>query len=371
METYKVLAINPGSTSTKVAVFENDKEIFNIKVTHDADKLDEYDYVCDQLPYRLETILKVCREQGVDFSDCAAFVGRGGSIHSCTGGTYEVNDIMIEHAREGGGVHPASLGCQIAQDFANQYGKRAFIVNPPDVDEFCDEARVTGLSDIYRTSSSHALNQKETAIRVAADLGKTYEESNFIVAHIGGGVSVTAHRQGKMVDSNGIIYGEGPMAPTRSGALPAIPLIDMCFSGKYTREEMHKRINKSGGFVDLLGTSEMIEVVEMKDNGDKYAELVYNAFLYQIAKEAGAMAAVLKGKVDAIILTGGISHNVKAMDRLEEMIGFIAPVIRRPGEFEMEALAAGAIRVLKGEEEVKIYDGITPWSGFDRGAHGK
>ncbi|MGI5935313.1 MAG: butyrate kinase [Oscillospiraceae bacterium] len=366
MQTYKVLAINPGSTSTKIAVFEGDREIFKKTVEHDADKLAEFATVADQLPYRVETILEVVKEQGVDISDCAAFVGRGGGLNSCVGGTYEVNEIMIQHARRGGGNHPAALGCQIAKSFADKYGARAFIVNPPDVDEFCDEARITGFSDIYRVPSIHALNQKETAIRVAADLGKTYEESNFIVAHIGGGVSVTAHQKGRMIDSNGIINGEGPMAPTRSGALPAVPLIDLCYYGKYTRDEMYKRITKTGGFVDHLGTSDAREVVDMMKKGNKYAKLVYDSFIYQIAKNIGSMAAVLDGKVDAIILTGGIAHNQYVCKTLEQKVGFIAPIIVRAGEFEMEALAAGAIRVLTGQEEPKEYTGIPVFTGFKK-----
>lgn len=364
MKKYKVFAINPGSTSTKVAMFEGDTEIFNIKVTHEADKLAEFATVADQLPYRVETILAVCKEQNADFSDCDAFVGRGGSLRALPGGTYAVNDIMLEHVRAGGGIHPATLGCQIALDFAKQFGKPAYIVNPPDVDEYWDIARMTGVKEIYREASSHALNQKETAIRVAAEMGRKYEDCNFVICHIGGGVSVTAHRKGRMVDSNGIIRGEGPMAPTRAGYVPAIPLIDMCFSDKYTQRELTQKFTKSGGFVDHLGTSEMLDVVKMIEEGNEFAKLVYDTFLYQIAKEAGSMAAVLSGEVDAVILTGGIAHNDRAMSQLEDMIRFIGPIIRRPGEFEMEALAAGAVRVLAGEEELLEYSGIPSSEAF-------
>ena len=303
---YKILAINPGSTSTKIALFEGDQEIFKKNVVHEAVDLAKYATVADQLDYRVNTILSVCSEQGVDLASCDAFVGRGGGLNSCPGGTYEVNETMLAHAKRGGGNHPASLGCQIAQKFASQYGKRAFIVNAPDTDEFQDVARVTGLHDVFRTVSIHALNQKETAIRVAKDLGKTYETTHFIVCHIGGG--------------------EGPMAPTRSGALPAVDLMDLCYSGKWTRDEMYKRITKSGGFVDHLGTSDAIEVNEMIAKGDKYAKLIYDAFQYQIAKEIGAMAVVLKGKVDAIVLTGGISHDKGLVANLTEQVGWIAPI---------------------------------------------
>ena len=362
---YKILAINPGSTSTKIALFEGDQEIFKKNVVHEAVDLAKYATVADQLDYRVNTILSVCSEQGVDLASCDAFVGRGGGLNSCPGGTYEVNETMLAHAKRGGGNHPASLGCQIAQKFASQYGKRAFIVNAPDTDEFQDVARVTGLHDVFRTVSIHALNQKETAIRVAKDLGKTYETANFIVCHIGGGVSITAHCQGKMIDSNGIINGEGPMAPTRSGALPAVDLMDLCYSGKWTRDEMYKRITKSGGFVDLLGTSEATDVTAMIDSGNKYAELVYDAFIYQIGKEIGAMAAVLHFDVDAILLGGGIVHDKRVVDGLTQMCGKIAPIRAYPGEFEMEALAAGALRALRGEEPIKTYTGVNVFQGFD------
>ncbi len=365
MKTYKILAINPGSTSTKVAVFENETEVFKKTVVHDAAELAKYPQVCDQLDYRVETILAACQEQGIDLATCDAFVGRGGGLNSCAGGTYTVNEKMLEHARRGGGNHPAALGSQIAQKFATQYGKQAFIANPPDTDEFQDVARVTGLHDVFRMASTHALNQKETAIRVARDLGKNYEDCNFIVCHIGGGVSITAHRQGQMVDSNGIINGEGPMAPTRAGALPAVDLMDLCYSGKWTRDEMYKRLIKTGGLVDHLGTSEMLEVIEMVKKGDKYADLIYRAFQYQIAKEIGAMAAVLCGKVDAIILTGGISHNKDVCENLERMVGFIAPIEVRAGEFEMEALASAGYRVLSGKEAAKVYTGEPVFTGFD------
>jgi len=361
----KVLAINPGSTSTKIAVFDGEKEVFMQTVVHDSEKLDTFLTVSDQLPYRIETILEVCKEQGVDISDCAAFVGRGGGLNSCESGIYAVNAKILEHARRGGGNHPATLGSQIADSFAAEHGAKAFIFNPPDVDEFIDKARITGFSDIFRTVSIHALNQKETARRVAIDLGRTYEDSNFIVCHIGGGVSITAHRKGKMIDSNGIINGEGPMAPTRSGSLPAVDLVDMCFSGKYTRDELYKRITKTGGFVDHAGTSDSRELGKMIADGDKYAELVFDAFQYQIAKEVGSMAVALEGKVEAIILTGGIANNKKVCANLTRMCGFIAPVEVRAGEFEMQALAASAVRALTGAEEARVYTGEPLFKGFE------
>ncbi|MEG0755422.1 MAG: butyrate kinase [Oscillospiraceae bacterium] len=361
----QILTINPGSTSTKIALFANETKIFATTVVHDAAKLATYPQVWDQLDYRMETILAVCEEQKVDLDRCDAFVGRGGGLNPCRAGTYEVNDMVIRHAGRNGGYHPCALGCVIARNFADRYHARAFIVNSPDVDEYCDEAHMTGLAGLYKTFTSHVLNQKETARRVAEDLGKTYESCNLIVCHLGGGVSVAAHQNGRMLDTNGAINGEGPMAPTRSGALPAMDVIEECFSGKYTKEEMKLRITKFGGVVDHLGTSEMRDVRTMIENGNHYAALVYSTFIYQIAKEVGAMAAVLHGNVDAIVLTGGIAHDEELCQRLGEMVGFIAPIIIRPGEYEMEALCHGGLQVLLGLETPTQYDGVSVFQGFE------
>jgi butyrate kinase len=262
--------------------------------------------------------------------------------------------------------HPATLGSQLAYDFATTYGGKAFVVNPPDVDEFDLVSRVSGLSDVARESRGHPLNQKEVAIRYATSLGKRYEELNLVISHIGGGVSVTAHRKGRMIDSNDVINGDGPMAPTRAGSIPAVAIIKMCYSGKYTEREMYDRITKAGGLVDHLGTSEVREVVERIKNGDTYAKLIYDAMIYQIGKNIGAYATVLKGDVDAILLTGGIANNSYLVERITDMVKYIAPVKVYAGEFEMEALAAGALRVLTGQEQPKIYNGIPVWSGFKK-----
>lgn len=363
---FKVFTINPGSTSTKVALFENETEIFNIKVTHDADKLAEFKNPADQYEYRYETIMQVLKEQGQSLEGISAVSSRGGSCAPCKGGVYPTSDLLINDCLSGKyPKHPAMFGAAMAKRIASDYNVPSFIVNPPDTDEFSDVARMTGLKDVYRSSHAHALNQKETAIRVAKELGKNYEECKFVVAHLGGGVSVTAHLYGKSVDTTDVIYGDGPMSPNRTGALPALEVAKLCFSGKYTYDDMYSLITKSGGFVSHLGTSEMIDVVKMADEGNKYAKLVYDAFLYQCGKSIGSMAAVLGGNIDGIILTGGIAHNSKAMDVIESMVGFMAPVFRRPGEFEMEALAAGAIRVLSGEEQPQEYTGIPSFQGFD------
>ena len=364
--TEKILAINPGSTSTKIAVYQDGQILFKSNVSHSAAELAGYPEIADQMPCRKQAILDALAQECVSIDDCMAFSGRGGGLQPCEGGVYEVNEIMLEHARSGkyGGKHPAALGCQLAAEFARQYHGRAFVVNGPDTDEFCDEARVTGLADVFRASHVHALNQKETALRVSRDLGLTYEDANFIVAHLGGGVSITAHRKGRMVDSNDIIHGDGPMAPTRSGALPAKDLIDLCYSGRWTKEEMHARITKQGGFVDHLGTADVLEIKEKIQAGDRYADLIYRAFLHQIAKGIGAMAAVLGGDIDAIIFTGGISHDQDLIAALTTQVGFLAPSVVRPGEYEMEALIAGALRVIHGEEIPKNYTGEAVFEGF-------
>lgn len=366
MKSYKVFAINPGSTSTKIAMFEGDKEVFSKNVSHDAEKLKEFKEISDQFDYRKETILKELAEAGQTLEGVDAFSARGGGLVNVEGGVYKVGEKLLEHARVGYTVkHPATLGAQLADAFAKEYGGVAFVVNPPDVDEFTDVARVTGLKGICRESRIHALNQKEIGIRYAAKLGKKYEDLNLIICHIGGGISVTAHNHGKMVDSNDIANGDGPMAPTRCGQLPVKDVVTMCFSGKYTEKEMREKITKTGGLVDHLGTSDAREVTEMIKNGNQYAKLIYDAMIYEIGKTAGSMAAVLCGKVDGIIFTGGISHDKYVVEKLTEMLSFIAPITVMAGEFEMEALAAGAIRVLSGKEEAKTYTGIPVWNGFN------
>jgi butyrate kinase len=282
------------------------------------------------------------------------------------GGTYEVNDVLLDHARRGanGVIHPANLGIQLAQEFKMEYGGNAFVVNPPDVDEFQDVARVTGIKEIFRKSHIHALNQKETALRHAALMNKKYTDINLVVAHIGGGISVVAHRKGRMIDGNDNVGGDGPMAPTRTSSLPTADLVRLCFSGKYTEKELLERCTKNGGFVDHLGTSDALEVLNRIEKGDTYAKIVFDAMVYQIIKMIGAMAAALEGQVDGILLGGGLIKNKALVTKIEQACSFIAPVYAYPGEFEMEAMAAGALRVLKKEESVRKYTGVPVWSGF-------
>ncbi len=360
----KIFAINPGSTSTKIAMFEDDNCIFSKNVAHDAAKLAEFKDISDQLPYRRDTILSLLAEAGVSLEGTDAFVGRGGGLIAMEGGVYEVDDLILDHARRGanGVVHPAQLGSQLANEFAKQYGARAFVVNPPDVDEMQEVARMTGIKGVNRTIHLHSLNLKETAIRHAASMGKTYEECNFIVCHIGGGISVSAHRNGKMIDGYDIVGGEGPMAPTRCGSVPVADLL------RYMKDKDPKEVKalltKTGGFVSHLGISDAIELTTRAANGDKYAEMVWNAMIYQICKCIGSMAAVLHGKIDGILLGGGMVHNKDLVAQIKEACEWMAPVSAYPGEFEMEAMAAGAIRVLTGKEQTKTYTGKPIWSKF-------
>lgn len=365
MSEYKIFVINPGSTSTKVGLFQGETCLFSKTVEHDAAALKEYATISDQIPYRRETIATVLEENGIDLSDVDAFVGRGGGLVSMEGGVYRVGAVLLNHASRGanGVQHPANLGSLLAFEFASRYGTQVFVVNPPDTDETCDLARVTGIKGVYRYVHLHALNLKETALRHAAAQGEKYEEKNYIVCHIGGGISISAHGRGKMIDGTDIVGGDGPMAPTRCGAIPVAELL------RYLQDKDPKEVKalctRTGGFVSLLGTADAKEVTRRAAEGDKAAQRVWDAMLYQIAKYIGAMAAVLRGKVDAILLGGGLVHSQELVDSITAACGWIAPVYPYPGEFELEAMAAGAIRVLSGVEEAREYTGKPRWNGFE------
>ena len=364
-DSYKIFTINPGSTSTKIALIENDKVLFSKNVSHDASKLAEFDGISAQLPYRLETILNLLKESNISLEGIDACVGRGGGLIAMEGGTYEIDDLLLDHATRGanGVQHPAQLWPQLAREFAKQYNCPAFVVNPPDVDELQDLARLTGIKGVNRIIHLHALNLKETAIRHAQSQGKKYEEQNYVVCHIGGGISVSAHRQGKMVDGYDIVGGEGPMAPTRCGSVSVSDLINYA-KGK-DLSEVKKVCTKTGGLVSHLGTSDALSVSQQAEAGEPYAKMVWNTMIYQINKCIGSMATVLHGKVDGILLGGGMVYNKDLVSQIKEACEWIAPVSAYPGEFEMEAMASGAIRVLTGQEQVKKYTGVPVWSGFD------
>ena len=363
MMEYRILTINPGSTSTKVGCFQGDKQLFTVNVSHDAEKLKEFATISAQLPYRKETILQALKTADIDLSTIDAFVGRGGGLLAVEGGTYTVNETLLDHAVRGanGVAHPAQLGSQIAHEFAVQYQKPCFVVNPPDTDELTLCARMTGIKGVYRNVHLHALNLKETAIRHSQKNGWKYENKNYIVCHIGGGISISAHQKGRMIDGNDIVGGEGPMAPTRCGAVPAAEMIRYCAQAEDPKAA-RALCTKTGGFVSHLGTSDALEVTKRAAEGDRKAALIWDTMIYQIIRYIGAMAGVLHGQVDGILLGGGMVHDKGLVQRITEACSWIAPVSAYPGEFELEAMAAGAIRVLNGEEEAKVYTGKPVWS---------
>jgi butyrate kinase len=328
--------------------------------------LKPYSEIQDQLTYRAETVERAVVSKGYALEDVDVFVGRGGGLLPLVGGTYAVTDLLVDHASRGmTGQHPAQLASQICRKFADKYGKQAFVVNPPDVDEFEEVSRVAGLKGVYRESHIHALNQKEIAIRFCAARGLKYEDVNLVICHLGGGISVTAHKRGRMIDSNDIIKGSGPMTPTRAGDLPYAKVIDLAYSGEYTKKQLTDRLNKNGGLMDIFGTAEVRDVKKLAEEGSHFAAVVYEGFIYQNAKYAGAMAVALKGDVNAIILTGGIANDKLFVEKMREYVGWIAEIVVMPGEFELEALAAGALRVLKGEETARDYTGVPVWNGFN------
>lgn len=363
---YRVIVLNPGSTSTKVAMYEGDRKIFTENISHPASDLAVFPNIVDQLPYRKEIITKTLKERGVDPGEADAFSAICTGLLPMEGGVYEVNETMYAHGQVGpGSKHPGNLGPLLAKDFAEEFGGRAFIVDASSVDEFEEEARMTGFAEVLRTSRGHPLNQRAAARKYADDCGKQYEELNLVVAHLGGGISVSAHCQGKMVDTVDSTRGEGRMAPTRSGTAPLADVVELCYSGEYTKKDMFTKIMKTGGWTAHLGTSDAREVEKRIAEGDAFAELVYRTTAYQIAKDIAAMASVMKGKVDAIILTGGVAYSELMTGMIRERVEFIAPVEIYPGEFEMDALAGGAIRVLEGREEPKYYTGEPVFPGFD------
>ena len=353
---YKILTINPGSTSTKVALFENDKKLLEKNLFHSTDELKKYNKIVDQLPLREKVINEYLKEENIYKCGLDAVVGRGGLLRPIKGGTYLINEKMLDDLKTNRfGEHAADLGAMIAIDIAKECGIPAYIVNPIVVDEMEDIARISGMPEVERISIFHALNQKAVAINYSKSIGKKYRDINLIVVHLGGGISIGAHEKGRVIDVNNALNGEGPFSPERSGGIPVHDLVKLCYSGKYTEEEMYKKINGTGGLVAYLGTNDARTVVKNIENGDKKSELIYHAMAYQTAKEIGAAATVLKGKVDAVLLTGGIANDKLLVNLIKDRVSFIGDVKVIPGEKEMEALAEGALRVLTKEEEPCIY----------------
>ncbi len=354
--TYTILAINPGSTSTKLAVYENDRCVFDDNVKHDVKEINRFEHIIDQYDFRRKAILTALDERGFELDRLDAVVGRGGMLKPIEGGTYAVNDQMVDYMREAPrGEHASNLGCVLAKEIGDRHDIPSFIVDPVAVDEMEDIARFTGMPEIRRDSLFHALNQKAVALKAARKLKKSYHDLNLIIAHLGGGISVGIHKNGRVIDVNNALDGDGPMSPERSGSVPIGPLYKMVFSGTYTLAEIKRKNYGQGGLVAYLKTNDGRKIREMIENGDEHARFMYRVMCYQIAKEIGSGSAVLKGHVDAIILTGGLAYDDLAVREIEERVRFIAPIIVYPGENEMEALALGALRVLKGEEEAKEY----------------
>lgn len=355
---HRILAINPGSTSTKFAVYFDEECVLNKTIRHSMDELMRYKNVVDQFDFRKGFIIDALLEEGIEIDSLKFVIGRGGLTYPLESGVYRVNNRMIKHAREGIlGQHASNLGPLLADYIALQIPKaQAFIADPVVTDEMDDVARIAGHPEFERLSVFHALNQKATARLHARKTGKKYESLNLIVAHLGGGISVGAHKKGRVADVNNAFDGEGPFSPERAGTLPVGQLITACFSGKYSEDQIRRMVVGEGGFVGYLGTNSAKEVQEMAKSGNEKARHIQEALFYQVAKLIGEMAVVFEGEVDAILLTGGLAYNGELGKYIEKKAGFIAPVFIYPGEDELEALAMNALRVARGEVEVKAYE---------------
>jgi butyrate kinase len=355
--TYKIFTVNPGSTSTKLALFEDHNKILETSVTHDASILNSFANVNDQFWYRMDIINEFIRVNDIDLSDADAFVGRGGGCYPVPSGTFEVNDLLLEDIRRNAGrtIHPSILGVQLAAELQKKYGGRLFMVDPICVDEYTDVARLTGVKEIQRRCESHALNLRGTAMKHCKLHGLDYHKSRLIVAHIDGGITIAAQEYGKQIDCNQGAGGEGPFTATRTGSLPLMEVLD--YFKDHSVEEMRHLCTGTGGFVSHFGTSDADEIYRRVQEGDREAALVWEALGYNIVKYIGSMAVVLKGKVDAILITGRYTRFETLLDYIRDYVGWIAPIYIYENEVEQEAMAAGALRVLTGREEPKIYTG--------------
>lgn len=354
---FNILVINPGAGSTKIAVFKNESMFFEHTLRHPSEELLRFAHIIDQHEYRKVKILKTLEEHSIQLTDIQAVVGRGGPFKPLKSGTYEVNDALLDDIKTGNyqSEHPSLLGALIAREIADTLAVRAYFVDPVSVDEFWEYARYSGLEEIHRKALSHALNIRMVAKKAARQLGKPYERCRFIVAHLGTGISVAALLHGCQVDASNANE-DGAFSPQRTGALPTIPLAALCCSGEYSLAAIKKKLNREGGLLSYLGTDDIQEIEHRIAHGDKKAESVYHAMIYQVAKEIGAYAVVLKGTLDAIIITGGIARSDTCVNILKSWIDFLCPrIIVYPGEGEMEALALGVLRVLRNEEKLRQY----------------
>lgn len=353
----KILVINPGSTSTKMAVYEDEKPVLLRNITHTAEELAPFDAITEQQDFRRQLVLEELRRSDIPLV-FDAVIGRGGLVKPIAGGVYEINQQMLDDTLHGCVMHnhACNLGCLIAHEIAQSIpGCRAFIADPGVVDELSPLARISGSPLMPRICIWHALNQRAIARRYARGIGREYEDLNLIICHLGGGISVAAHEHGHAIDANNALDGEGPFSPERAGSLPAADLVRLCYSGKYTEKELLKRIAGQAGLTAHLGTNNMREILQRIKSGDEQAQLIVDAMLYHTAKQIASEAAVLCGQIDAILLTGGMAHSDYIVSELRRRIGFLAPVYTFPGEDEMEALALNALSVLQGKRQAKIY----------------
>ncbi len=351
-----VLVINPGSTSTKIAIYNRKGPLYDANIQHPAEELQKFDKVTEQYELRLDAIEDAFNKNGMDSSRVVGIAGRGAPTKPLVGGTYEVNQRMLDDLRSCKYAnHASNLGAIIADELGKKHHVKAYITDPITTDEFIPESRISGVPQIERKCRSHALNIKANARDAAAKIGKPLEELNFVVCHMGGGISVCALRGGKVIDVNDALLGMGPFSPDRAGALPIGGVVKMCFSGEYTQKEIETIFSKKSGLIAYLGTSDLREVEKMIADKDEIAILIFNAMAFQIAKEIGAMTAVLKGKVDGIILTGGMAKSRMLLDKIKEHIGNHGEIYEQPGELEMPALAAGAWRVIDNKEKALEY----------------
>ena len=357
MKDVRILAVNPGSTSTKIAVYQNSEPVFLKNIKHSPEDLAPFSKITDQFEFRKEIILQQLKEADMQIHDLQAVVGRGGLLKPIPSGIYEVNDMMISDLKTSPfGEHASNLGGLIAHDLVTALPKaRAYIVDPIVVDEFDDIARISGHPLFHRLSIFHALNQKAVAREYARSIRRKYEDLNLIVVHLGGGITIGAHRKGRVIDVNQGLDGEGPFSPERSGTLPVMDLVRLCFSGKYSHKEVQKMVKGEGGLVAYLGTNNAYDVEKMVDAGNAEAELIYHAMAYQVAKYIGEMYTVLKCEVDAILITGGIAYDKGFVNWIQERVYKLAPIHIYPGEDEMRALAINGLMVVRGELEVSVY----------------
>lgn len=356
--TYRVLAINPGSTSTKIAVYEDKTPLFEKTLRHDPAELEKFGGIIEQYDFRKTLVMEAMQENNVSPESLNAVVGRGGLVRPVSGGTWKICQSMLNDLKDPslwGRIHASNLGAFIAKAIADPLNIPSFIVDPVVVDEFDDIARISGIPEVERKSLLHALNIRYIGRLLAADMGKDISQANMIGVHMGGGISVAAIKGGRVVDVNNALLGMGPFSPQRAGALPIGDLLDLAYSGKYTKKELCNYLTKSAGLMAYLGTDSGIEINQRIEAGDEYAKKIQDAMCYQVAKEIGACATVLSGKVDAIYLSGGLVYNAHVVDAIRERVEFIAPLHIYPGEKEMEALSQGGIRVLSGLEEALEY----------------